>query len=464
MKSIMTYGERPGRLVLFSLVFLLITLLTPMAVTAEQGAVFHSTDGGNRTSLTSAGLLKTPEIKELLSRIDDPQLRLECERNILLGNIDSLSKLKASLSDRETGNHECHLDARFAPGVRELEPSSIISISSEGTSMVIRRDSNSDVAVGDILVGTEGEGFLLKVIAVIDHGDKFELITEQATLEEAIEECDISFGGELGAGGVRDTRLADGVSFEGFKSGQGYRLSLNDVVVYDHDGNPATTYDQITISGTINVKPEFDFDMEIEHSSLQKLQVQVDVQEDLALTANYRVSATFEPRKEICQFYLNPIIIPTAVPIIITPDITIIAGARAETRASISTGITQTADVTAIVLYDHGDWSSSVEDFSNQFGFLAPYITANGKGKAYIGPRVNFKLYGVLGPHIEVHGYSRIIADLFQKPWWILYGGVEAGLGIKMTIFSSDIINWEKPNLLVYEKLLAQAAQQTPAN
>lgn len=464
MKSIVTRDHRSAQLILVSLGFLLITLFAPIAVSAEQGVVLHSAGSGSRSSRASASMLKTPEVKELLSRIDDPHLRLECEQNILLGNIDSLTKLKTLLDDRVTENHEYHLDARFAPGVRELGPSSIISISGDGTSVVITRSSNPDVAVGDILVGTEGEGFLLKVTAVIDHGDKLELITEQATLEETIEECDISFGGELGAGGVRDTHLADGVLFEGFRSGQGYRLSLNDVVVYDHDGNPSTTYDQITISGTINVKPEFDFDMEIEHSSLQKLQVQVDVQEDLELKVNYRVAATFEPRIEICHFYLNPIIIPTAIPIIITPDITVIAGARAETRASISTGITQTADVTAIVLYDHGDWSSSIEDFSNQFGFLAPHITANGKGKAYIGPRVNFKLYGVLGPHIEVHGYSRIIADVFQKPWWVLYGGVEAGLGVKMTIFSSDIINWEKPNLLIYEKLLAQAAQQAPAN
>jgi hypothetical protein len=160
---------------------------------------------------------------------------------------------------------------------------------------------------------------------------------------------------------------------------------------------------------------------------------------------------------EIARFNFIPI---TVSILVITPVLTVNVGFDGEISVGITTSITQTATLTAGVSYDMGVWDP-VCDFSNEFQFNPPVLSAEATVKAYAGPQLSLLLYGLTGPYGDINGYLELNADLFEDPWWVLYGGLFADLGVKVEIFGNSLADYY---VRVLDHKIKLADSQGPLN
>jgi formylglycine-generating enzyme required for sulfatase activity len=321
-----------------------------------------------------------------------------------------------------------------------------------------------EVMVGDVTTNAP-YGFLRKVTSVSSAGGQVVVQTAQATLEEAIETGTAQVSQILTPDQIKGGTLAKGVALAAARqtqSGLYFLYTLDEVVLYDDDGNPDTTNDQIVANGSIRLEPSFDFGLSVRNFQLQELSFTTSAQE----TAELEVAAKVEyplikKEKEIARHYFNPITVMVGpVPVVIVPVLTVNVGVDGSVHVGITTGVTQQATLEAGLRYADGTWSP-VKDFSNQFYYNPPTLSAGLDLKGYAGAQLSLMLYGVTGPYAKVNTYLKLEADVSAVPWWRLYGGLEMPVGVKIEVLSHLIAGYET-TVIDYELLLAEAQSNTP--
>lgn len=107
--------------------------------------------------------------------------------------------------------------------------------------------------VGDATVNAP-YGFLRAVASVSSTGGQVVVETEGATLEDAIELGAMDISHVLTPDQVQAGTQMKGVTLAAAPQSDFY-LTLEDVVLYDEDGNLGTEDDQITADGSIRLEP-----------------------------------------------------------------------------------------------------------------------------------------------------------------------------------------------------------------
>ncbi|MCI0730039.1 MAG: hypothetical protein L0332_25425, partial [Chloroflexi bacterium] len=316
------------------------------------------------------------------------------------------------------------------------------------------------LAPGHVMVGDVSQnapdGFLREVTAVSTTGGQVVVTTGPATLEDAIQQGELHLSRALSPEEVVGFRVSPGVRAVNLLPGEFY-IELEDAVLYDADGNPGTTGDQIRADGSITLEPGYDFDLMVQDWQLQQLAFTSWVEEtaELEITA-YVAAAGIEREVPLANYVFTPITIFIGpLPVVIIPELVIVAGIDGEVHVGLTTAVTQQATLTAGVEYDDGDWGT-ISDFDNSFTYSPPAVTAGLEVKGYAGTRLALKLYGVVGPYIRIHFYLELEVDLFANPWWILYGGLEAPVGILVEILGHQLADYEAL-AIGYRIILAQS-------
>jgi hypothetical protein len=152
-----------------------------------------------------------------------------------------------------------------------------LTISDDGTTYTFAQDTAEldAVAPGEIIVSdvtqAAPDGFLRKVTNVTESNGQVIATTEQATLEEAIEQDAVSLSRRLTPSDIQSGYALPGVTLRAPREpaiDDTFFLEINDVVVYDDDGNLGTTNDQIKANGSIELAPEFDLDFKVKRWKL----------------------------------------------------------------------------------------------------------------------------------------------------------------------------------------------------
>jgi len=334
------------------------------------------------------------------------------------------------------------------------------------------RQVNS-LSVGNVIVSDVSDltpyGLLRKITNIVINGDQIVVQTVAATLEDAIENGTVENSWHLLPDGSATPLTATSNIYNGpsvnstasTNSTTGFYFDINDVVLYDKDGNLDTEGDQITADGSIAANIGFDFMIKISNWKLTEARFTTTLTETCELEISAKLTvAEVNKKVEIYRQYLNPIVIWVGfVPVVILPVLTVNVGLDAEVSVGITTTVTQTASLTNGVGFNNGTWSP-ITNLSNSFDWEPPALTAGCDVKGYAGPQLSFLLYGLADPYGEVRGYLELEADLFKTPWWELYGGLEADVGFKMDVLGHSISDYELPLVIGYRILLAQA----PAN
>jgi len=363
------------------------------------------------------------------------------------------------------------------PDTTEVLPESttqyLTEVSADGTTFTFSQSTPEleALAPGDIMVGDAAEnapfGFLRKVTSISPDGGQIVVDTVDATLEEAIDTGSLHVSGVLKPGQVRGAAaLPQGVTLMTAPELEDeFYLKLEDVVLYDGDGNPNTSNDQITADGSIRLAPGFDFDLEVRDFELQELSFTMEAVETADLEIKCEVElVSAEAEIEIPLPVHLPVITVWVgyVPVVIVPELTLHVGAEGNVHVGIRTEVTQEATLRAGLEYSSGAWSP-IRQFSNGFHFNPPELYAGMDLKGYTGPQLELLLYGVVGPYANLDAYLKLEADLATVPWWTLWGGLEVPVGVKFEVLGHTIADYEAV-AIGYRLALAQAQDNNPPN
>lgn len=352
----------------------------------------------------------------------------------------------------------------------------LYAVSSSSTNPLTDVQENSltfsqpvDFIVGDILgagISNKTPYGVLREITSIS-SNKTKVNTKQATLEKIIRQGYFSFSGTLSQSNVQSfTAMREGVSPAPHSAAQSLKfgLSFTNVVLYDFDGKPSTKDDQLIANGKIELDTDFDFSADIRGIRLNSLDFRniSSVTSDITLGSNVLGIAS---RKEILlggkEYYFSPIVIPPSpavpLPIVVVPKVGVYVGINPTNVNPLSVRVKQNASLETRLRYD-GSWNPFAA-FSNNFDFSNPVFKGEWDLGVYVSPRLTLLFGGVLGTATGVSANLRLEAS--QAGDWKLYGGLGAGIGVSMEIFTKGIAAYYK-NVIESEKVLAQGVITPP--
>lgn len=340
------------------------------------------------------------------------------------------------------------------------------AISEDGSKFIFTEGTPKLDAIksGEVIVSGVSQvaptGFLRKVTGVTSANDQIVIITQPATLEEAIQQGSVQISRRLSPKDIEASMNRAGVVLETRSTSRledNFFIEVNDVVLYDGDDDLATTYDQIKANGSIELAPDFYFNLVICDWQLQELTFINNTTEiaELEFVTGVEIPL-IEREHELARYPFAPITIFVGfVPIVLKPVLTVNIGIDGSVHVGVTTSVTQEITLTAGLRYEDSTWNP-VNDFSNEFRYNPPTLSAGLDVKGYAGSQISLLLYGVTGPYVEVNAFLKLEADIFATPWWKLYGGLEVPAGVKTEIFGRTIADYETV-VIGYQILLAQA-------
>ncbi len=351
------------------------------------------------------------------------------------------------------------------------------NISQNGSVLTFSQSSSTlqNLKFGDSVVlgvtNATPNGLLRKVTSVTQNGSQIIVNTGASTIEEIISKCDFAASKVLTPSDVAQAvSLTPGISLEPKKgrknisnpqaTASGFYIELNNVVLYDEDNNLQTTNDQIIGNGSITLNPSFNFVLKVSDSSVKELSYSTTLNETVDIDVSAKLSKSVDKKFEIpgARWYFQPIVVMVGwLPVVIQPVLTVNVGINGEIFAGVTAGVIQQATLTYGLSYINGQWAP-ISSLTNTFQWNPPELTAGCNFKAFLGPQFNLSIYGIIGPYGEARGYLNLDADIFRTPWWQIFGGLEADVGVRVEILGKKIINdYEFPAAIGYRRLLAQA-------
>lgn len=328
------------------------------------------------------------------------------------------------------------------------------------------------LAPGEVIVGDATAnapyGFLRQVTSISSAGGQVVVETEATTLEEAIESGSAQVSHALTPDQVQASTQLMGVRLATAADLQDdFYLKLEDVVLYDHDGNLDTKHDQILANGSIRLKPDFDFSLRVQHFELQELSFIASAEETAKLEIEAKAALpVIDEKVEIARYIFSPITVMVgAVPVVLVPVLTINVGINGSVYVGLRSEVTQQATLRAGLRYAGEAWTP-VMDFSNQFNYSDPPTlqpTAGVEAKGYAGAQIALQLYGLAGPYAEIDAYLKLDVDAAESPWWTLYGGLEVPVGVRMEVLGRELADYDIV-AIGYRLALAHAQANNPPN
>ncbi len=309
---------------------------------------------------------------------------------------------------------------------------------------------------GAILISLENGGSISKVVS--RQGEA--LKTRPASMEEAFESLDASYKGELKPGDLKKAEyFYKGLSLDGSKGeGKEFNLKLDNVVLYDYDGNPATTDDRIAVDGGMNFLLGLDWNIKIDGNSISELNFANKIDQksvfDVLLSTPIRIPLPFKKEFKLMEYEFAPVIVG---PVVFTPIVTVSAGFDVGVAGKVKVNINQKLSGRYGTRYAYGSWSGISETNEKSFKGFLTFMGADGWLKGYAGPKIKLDFYNTAGPYVEGFGYLKSKAALvsFKPPVmnWGLYGGLEANAGVSVKIFSFGMKDFKK-TIATYEHLI----------
>jgi alpha-tubulin suppressor-like RCC1 family protein len=333
----------------------------------------------------------------------------------------------------------------------------------------------SPLAPGDILALGVGPktpyGFFGKVVSVTDSGGQEIVTTAPAKLVEAIPQGDIKLTGTLSTKNVHVTAYA-----AGGPAGARGNLRTSDFGISSplDKGVECSPGASLDLSGTAGLTPTFTFNLNWKWGGLRHpltytlnsalFKVRAEEKVALAAAASAALNCSLGPFT-VFEVTFPPIDVQVGpFPVIFVPKFEIEVGASAKVGAKLTATVTQTLTVEAGAQYAKGHWSpvGSLEKsftFSNTTPEVSATLEAEATGK------FSLLFFDLVGPYVAItpsleYGISPSVWA--PDPWWTLTGKVEGGAGINVSLFGLLDVDWGKPDIVSFSKVLAKGIKHHP--
>ncbi|RIH86975.1 hypothetical protein Mterra_01290 [Calidithermus terrae] len=337
------------------------------------------------------------------------------------------------------------------PETRVLDPAArqaLEEVQPDGT-LVFAGSAAAAFQAGNVLVSEPGakapEGLLRRVTGLEQSGGKTLVRTAQAQIGDALQKGRLSVEQELTEADLGSVSvLTPGVRLLGRPSPQAegeFRVGID---VKLGEGN----LEPLTVSGELRFKPVIKVDLDLDCGFLCVYDNDLDflAQVGLKQTTALKIAgkAGFNLKKTIPlavfnftpkTFFIGP------VPVVITPRIVLELRTDGSVTTVISYEVGGTLTAVAGAKYDDG-WKNISE---LNYGFHAgpvnvPFPLAGVvEVKALAALRGELKLYGVVGPTLEIAPFVHIDLKYPRDPIWKLNGGIQGNVGVRV-----DVLGYSK--------------------
>ena len=219
-----------------------------------------------------------------------------------------------------------------------------------------------------------------------------------------------------------------------------FQFDMTDAVLYDKDGNALTTEDQIVVNGRLSVSPNIEFRMKIIDSKLEELYFSSNMSVQTGFTVSSKISIDIP----LIEHQFGPAIplgdIPVG-PLVLSPELKLVAGISGSVYSGISTSITNTTSCTA-GLWHLGGTTHNLSKFDSYFSFKPLSSQSGVSFKAFVGPKITGKIYKSLGLFVTPAFAVKLDIVPAANPWLTIKGGLEVsvGLSVSIPIINKDIL------------------------
>ncbi len=331
------------------------------------------------------------------------------------------------------------------------------TVSATGEIILTLNTSTEEVGVDSgetILLGAttaNPTGMLRKVIGITRNGTQVVVQTAPADLEDLLETGEFNQTIDFTAADLASAPLRDGWSIKRNPrkaTDLTFEIDKNaDYVLYDADGNNATTNDQLIARGSITLN----MSMVLRGRYYYGLQL-FDMQLNATETSNLELEATgaISFQKEISLGNLIDTKVKFligAVPVWIDVKIPIYIGCDGSAKVSAKTGVSRTANVSVGATYNDGIGWTDVITYNENYAIDTPEITGTIEAKIYAGPKLETTVYSVVGPTVNFYGFVKANATASTNSSlidWNIWAGVESKVDCKMSVFKDDLQDYSK--------------------
>lgn len=300
-------------------------------------------------------------------------------------------------------------------------------------------DASTPFEVGDIIVGTDGGGFLRRLTAIDESDGLLTTETEFVSLAEAIASGTL----DASVAFTQDDFVKSGVPLA--KSSE-MTIDLSGITLYSKDGvTVSISSGSLTITPTLTLKAVFS------DNALTSLKALTEG--DVTLDLNLRVQATGQLDNEISWetdvippitkpfiFYIGP------VPVVGTASLRIpfgIAG-RLTGTAAVESGFDTTTHVKIGAQLEDGDWtnlSSFGDPTFNAHPIVVSFSSSAGVD-VYAKICAGLNLYGCSDLTGYVQPYIAADANFIPSPFtFVLSAGINGGIGYELGILDFNLID-----------------------
>lgn len=322
----------------------------------------------------------------------------------------------------------------------------------------------SGLKTGSILVsapvgGKAPFGYLQRVKSLSSEGGVTTVLTEQASLDEALIEGEFDQNAVLKPGNLASLTLAPGVRIPGKSGAQGthssrgvtlrgqdlaaleadtFAFEINSVL-YDADDNPSSTGDQIRLKGNFSLTADNGISLGLKWKKVLGIpiypkgisfraaygfsqQASVRVEADLQAPVDKEVELaryTFAP----ITFFVGP------VPVVLVPSVGITADLKGNVKASLSFGASESFTAQAGFEYN-GGFKNIGKLPEKAFSPFADISALAGSAEAGVNLKGDILLYGLVGPYARVRAVATFDGKIPRDPVWRLTAAAQLRAGI----------------------------------
>jgi len=304
---------------------------------------------------------------------------------------------------------------------------------------------------GDVLLAAAGPefpaGLCREVVSVGEQGGEVVVETAQAELCDVIDHGEIGFHMHLTADDLPD----DGIRAPGVRivrDGTPPVTLLDALGDDDSDGITFTLTSPISdwaeAEGAVTIDPDAYCDWSIGWGGLEwAYYTQVlNTTTDVTVSMKKDVSGT----RDITLYKrtLTPItIMVAALPVVILPEFEVKVGVDGQIVAGVTAGMTLTTRTEATIRWDDG-WSFEC-DSSKVATPKPPVVFGQLTVSGFASAGLDFEVYGVAGPTVELKPYVELAADTQLDPWWTLSAGLKGEIGLEVEVFDHGVLNKSFP-------------------
>ncbi len=231
-----------------------------------------------------------------------------------------------------------------------------------------------------------------------------------------------------------------------------FNIPINNVILYDEDGNHSTTNDQAMLNGNLAFNTEVDLTLDVDLGGINYFAFNTSSEENLNInyTSN-TTSAEISDETNIASILCQPIFFP---PFYFIPRVGINAKIEG-TLSNAETEVSQEANLETAMSYEDENWNHW-SNFSNEFYFEIPTFSTEAELKVSVGPEIQLLAYDLAGAYIGTYGSLRANVTPIEDPWWTLYGGLESIVGATLQLWGFPIADYSIP-LFEHEQILVEA-------